>query len=141
MNYYFFIIYIRKVGKYIWRVKELRKKLGLTQSEMGEKLSLSGNLVYMMEKGERAISDRTVKDICRDLNVNEEWLRTGEGEMFQNALELSSTQVLLEALERDHGKPFPSMVKAIAEIYAEADEVDRQVLNRLVDELLEKMKK
>ena len=35
-----------------------------------------------METGKREPSDRTIKDICRIYNVNETWLRTGEGEIF-----------------------------------------------------------
>lgn len=38
--------------------------------------------ISRLEKGERNITDRTIADICREFNVNEEWLRTGEGEIF-----------------------------------------------------------
>lgn len=64
------------------RIKDLRKQLRLTQAEFGGKIALSGNFVWMLEKGERIPSDRTIADICRVFNVNETWLRTGEGEMF-----------------------------------------------------------
>lgn len=36
----------------------------------------------MIEKGDRVPSDRTIADICREFDVNEEWLRTGTGPMF-----------------------------------------------------------
>ena len=41
------------------------------------------NFVWMIEKGQRIPSDRTISDICREFGVNETWLRTGAGEMFQ----------------------------------------------------------
>lgn len=64
------------------RIKELRKILKLTQPEFAQKLNLSGNFIFLIEKGERKPSDRTIADICRIFNVNENWLRTGEGEKF-----------------------------------------------------------
>ena len=65
------------------RIKSIRLKLGLTQSEFGEKIGISQNYVWMIEKGERVPSDRTVADICRVFNVDPCWLETGDGEMFR----------------------------------------------------------
>lgn len=65
------------------RIKSIRLKLGLTQSEFGEKIGISQNYVWMIEKGDRVPSDRTVADICRVFNVDHCWLETGEGEMFR----------------------------------------------------------
>ena len=61
---------------------KLRQATGLTQQEFAEKIGLTRNFVWMLEKGERIPSDRTIADICRVFNVNETWMRTGEGEMF-----------------------------------------------------------
>lgn len=63
------------------RIKQVRQSEGLTQAEFAEKIGLSRNFVAMIEIGQREPSDRTVRDICRVFNVNESWLRTGEGEM------------------------------------------------------------
>lgn len=65
------------------RISLIRKEAGLTQEEFGARVGgLSRNYIWMIEKGDRTPSDRTISDICREFNVNEEWLRTGEGEMF-----------------------------------------------------------
>ncbi len=64
------------------RIKDLRSALQLSQEDFATSLNLSRNFVWMLEKGEREPSDRTIKDICRNYNVNEEWLRSGSGEMF-----------------------------------------------------------
>ena len=64
------------------QIKLLRKKLGLSQDEFATQLGLSRNFVWMLEKGEREPSERTINDICRIFNVNPAWLRTGEGEMY-----------------------------------------------------------
>lgn len=63
------------------RILAIRKDSGLSQSAFGEKLNLSQNFVWMVEKGQREPSDRTISDICRVYSVNEVWLRTGVGEM------------------------------------------------------------
>lgn len=64
------------------RIKLIRSNAGLTQTGFAEKLNISQNYVWMIEKGERLPSDRTIKDICRIFNVDEVWLRTGAGEPF-----------------------------------------------------------
>ncbi|MBP5597923.1 MAG: helix-turn-helix transcriptional regulator [Pseudobutyrivibrio sp.] len=66
------------------RIKNLRTELGLSQEDFAKQLNISRNFIWMIEKGEREPSDRTVLDICRIFHVNEDWLRTGMGEMFQN---------------------------------------------------------
>ena len=59
------------------RIKYLRKDvLKLSQKEFSVKLGLSENYVWMIEKGKREPSDRTVSDICRLFSVREDWLRT-----------------------------------------------------------------
>ena len=65
------------------RLKKLRKSLGLTQAEFGEKIELTNVTLSLMEKGERKITDRTIKFLEIEFNVNEHWLRTGKGEMYK----------------------------------------------------------
>lgn len=64
------------------RFKELRKELNVTQQEFADKLKISRNFVAQIEMGSKVPSDRTINDVCREFNVNEEWLRTGNGDMF-----------------------------------------------------------
>lgn len=64
------------------RFKELRKELNVTQQEFADKLKISRNFVAQIEMGSKVPSDRTIDDVCREFNVNENWLRTGEGDMF-----------------------------------------------------------
>ena len=72
------------------RIKELRTKLlkerenkKYTQKDFADRLGLSENFVWQIEKGDRIPSDRTVSDICREFGVNRVWLETGVGEPFQ----------------------------------------------------------
>ncbi len=63
------------------RILEIRKDAGKTQDVFAEKLGLTKNFISLIETGKREPSDRTIKDICREFNINEDWLRTGKGEM------------------------------------------------------------
>lgn len=60
----------------------LRKHLKLSQEKFGEMLGVSGAAVSKIESGDRGLTNTMFKMICREFNANEEWLRTGEGEMF-----------------------------------------------------------
>lgn len=65
------------------RLIKLRKELNLTQADFGLKINLTRSSIANIETGQRGLTDRTISDICRVFNVNEEWLRTGEGPMFR----------------------------------------------------------
>lgn len=65
------------------RLKDVRKACGLTQQALADKLGLKQNTIATYEIGKTSPSDRTIADICREFNVNEDWLRTGEGDMFR----------------------------------------------------------
>lgn len=65
------------------RIKELRKSLGLSQEAFAERLGLKGSAVSHLESGRRNITNQNIVAICREFGVNEEWLRTGSGDMFE----------------------------------------------------------
>lgn len=64
------------------RVRELRKSLNLTMEKFGEPLGVKKSAISNIENGSRNLTDQMIIAICREYNVNEEWLRTGSGEMF-----------------------------------------------------------
>ena len=78
------------------RIKELRKALGLTQTKFGDRIGLKQNSVALIETG-RPTSDQTIFAICREFRVNEEWLRTGAGEMF-----IPSPETVVEQLAEEY---------------------------------------
>lgn len=64
------------------RIKELRKELKLTQQAFADAIGISKSTIEAYEYRNVKVTDRSVKDICRVFHVSEDWLRTGEGEMF-----------------------------------------------------------
>ena len=64
------------------RIKKLRRTLDLTQQEFADKIGIKRNSLANYETGRNTPIDAIVVSICREFNVNEEWLRNGIGEMF-----------------------------------------------------------
>lgn len=67
------------------RIRKLRKYLDLTQKDFGNRIGVKGNTIATYESGRNEPIDSVISLICREFNVNEKWLRTGEGEMFRPA--------------------------------------------------------
>ena len=65
------------------RIKKIRKNyLHMTQKDFADRLGFSQNFIAQIECGTKIPSDRTISDICRIFDVDEVWLRTGEGDML-----------------------------------------------------------
>ena len=65
------------------RIKALRNALGLNQTDFGAAVGVKQTTVAGYENGTRTPIDAVVSAICREFNVNETWLRTGDGPMFK----------------------------------------------------------
>ena len=66
------------------RILELRKSLNLSQTEFAEQIGLKQGSLSDLETGRAKINERIIILICSKFNVNEEWLRNGNGNMFLN---------------------------------------------------------
>lgn len=116
------------------RFKILRKDTGLTQKDFAARVGLSQNFIAQIESGSKVPSDRTVSDICRIFHVNEDWLRTGEGEMYD--LPEDRTAAIVADLLEDES-PMNRLILNVLERYQLLDPVSREVIDRFIDSLLE----
>ena len=80
------------------RLKTLRKALDLTQQEFADRIGVKRNTIATYEIGRNTPLDAVIASICREFNVSETWLRTGEGEMF-----LPSPNGVLDELVQKYG--------------------------------------
>ena len=64
------------------RIRAVRKALKLNQGEFAERLGMQGAALSMIEVGDNPLTEKNIKLVCMTFNVNENWLRTGRGEMF-----------------------------------------------------------
>ena len=103
------------------RIKLLRKEKGLTQKTLASTLGITQSGVSFLEQEGSSVSDQTIKLICTVFNVREEWLRTGEGEMYSSA-ELFS----LDRFVAERGAT--ELELAIVKAYFELDPAIRQAV-------------
>jgi transcriptional regulator with XRE-family HTH domain len=108
------------------RLKLLRKELHMTTRAFGAAINMSGGAITNMEKGTRSITERTVRDICREYHVNSDWLVSGSGTMFKD---------MTSNLEID------DEVKQLAKQYSQLNEKDRELIKMLINSLAEKIRK
>ena len=105
------------------RVKEIRKALGLTLDKFGEKVGVKKQTVSRIENGVNNVTDQMVLSICREFNVNYDFLMNGEGEMFddlpQTVLDELCAQYDLDDLDR-----------TLVEMYIEMPEQVRDYLKQ-----------
>lgn len=126
------------------RLKYLRKNiLKVTQDELGDALGLSKSNISNIELGRISLTDRNVQVICMTYNVNENWLRTGEGEPFNELSEQEELAAwmgtimkpendnctkqriirILSQLEDDEWEAIEKIAKKIAEEYKKGDNI------------------
>ena len=120
------------------RIFKIRKDSKMTQDAFAEKLGLSKNFVWMLEKGERVPSERTISDICREFNVNKDWLLTGKGDIY-DAPEDEVAAVVSDLLEESN--PFYDIIISIMKSYKKLDDKSQAALNALIQELMDNMKR
>lgn len=78
------------------RLKELRKKLGLKQRDLAERLGIAVASIGNWECGDRPVPDARIYQICNEFHVRREWLEKGEGEMFEPTPEPISIEAAQE---------------------------------------------
>lgn len=117
------------------RIALVRKSLGLTQEKFAEQVGLSRNFMWMIESGTRVPSDRTISDICREFNVNETWLRTGEGEMFNQITRSEKIAAFIGDITENEGDDFK---RRFVEMLAELEPEDWKLLERMAEKLKKK---
>ncbi len=123
------------------RIRVLRKALGLTQQEFADKIGLKRNSVASYEIGKNIPMDAVVFSICREFNVNEIWLRSGEGDMFKKFPEEDETAAYVSSLLEDDGSnPVFTIIKEIMHTYNQLDNKSQCVLKDYATKLLTNLK-
>ena len=120
------------------RIRELRKELGMTQQEFADRLKIKRNTIATYETGRNDPIDSVFALICREFNVSEDWLRTGEGEMF---VPKSRDEELAEFFGNVQGIGPESFKRRFVAMLSRLDEEDWALLERMAERLLAETKK
>lgn len=119
------------------RIKKLRKALGLTQQKFADEIGVKQNTVAQYEIGRNPPTDTVISLICREFRVNEEWLRTGEGEMF---IQLSRDEELA-AFFGDMLAGEPDFKQRLLSVLARLSEDEWALLEKMAESLASEMQK
>ena len=99
------------------RIKEVRKSLGLTLEKFGEKIGVTKVAISNLENGHRNLTEQMTKSICREFNVSDEWLRTGEGKMFLPVNRKTKIEKLTNQLLSEESDSFKNrLVSVLADL-------------------------
>ena len=121
------------------RVKELRKALGLSGEKFGEKIGVTRSAISDIERGRNGLSDSNILAICREFNVNEEWLRTGSGEMFKDMTLDEEIISFIGDIQWDASNTFKKkFISAIAKLSEEEWKVLEKIITTCANEIEEK---
>lgn len=116
------------------RLKELRKHLGLTQAKLGERLGASRDVIANIENNRVELDITKAKLIVAEFNVNEDWLRTGEGEMFN---ELDKESKIMSWVGEILGDKSKSFQRAFVTMLASLDEDKWELIAEMAKTLYE----
>lgn len=122
------------------RIKKLRKSLDLTQQEFANKIGMKQNTIAQYEMGRTKPSDAIIFSICREFNVNEEWLRNGEGEIFKRLLPGDEYGAYAaELLSSDPEDPFYGYIIEMMRTYGSMDEISKATIREYFRKLRENL--
>lgn len=124
------------------RVRDIRKTLNLTMEKFGERLGVTRTAISNIENSNRKVTEQMLKSICREFNVNENWMKTGEGSMFRELPEEEETAAIVtDLLEEGKGNPFYGVILEIMNTYRELSPQSQEVLLDASAKLLENLQK
>lgn len=108
-----------------WCVKDSN----LTKTAFAEKINVSQSFISRLVSGEKVPSDRTIADICREFNISELWLRTGEGEPH---IQRDEDEEFLEVMEKIHMSD-DDLIKRIIKAYWFMEDDEKAAIRKLID--------
>lgn len=116
------------------RIREVREHFGLSMEKFGSRIGIGKASISLLESGKNNPSVQTITLICREFGVNEQWLRTGEGEMFEqtraSVLDRLSTEYDLSREQR-----------SVIEAFLDLDPQERDVILKYVHNVFDRSAK
>lgn len=97
------------------RIKIIRTSEKLNMEQFGNRLGVTRSAISRIEKGERNLTEQMILSICREFNINENWLRTGEGKMKIEDCQEERFAMNVAKFQRTDDETIIRWVNAIAE--------------------------
>lgn len=127
------------------RFRQLRERLNKTQTEWADIMGLSRSGITAIESGQRKVTEKHIKLLCiepiQGKYINEDWLRSGNGEPFKELPEEDEVATYVsDLLEDDEGNPLYSIIKEIMHTYSELTPKSQEVIRDFSAQLLKNLK-
>lgn len=119
------------------QIKLLRKTLKLTQEEFSKKIGIKRNTLANYEIGRNKPIDGIIFSICRVFNVNENWLRTGEGDMFVPVDDLDMRMEYVSELLYNDKSSFHGLINNILVAYSQLSQTEMEAVDKIIDKVLD----
>ena len=125
------------------RVRFIRKNsnINLTLEKFGERIGLRKSSLSQIENDINTLTDSNIKAICREFDVREEWLRTGEGEMFEQMTEQQKILKYTALLLSDKDSVVANAIQTLIVTYEQLDDTSKATLEKIALQYIENLKK
>ena len=119
------------------RIRKVRKNEDLSQEAFANKMAVTRNMIATYELNRVEPTDLFIDSLCTKFNIDEKWLRSGEGEMYITLDENDRFAALLGDILVTENEQIKDIITKTLEL----DEVDLKIINQLIDSLIEKNEK
>lgn len=123
------------------QLKKLRKHLDMTQQAFADKIGMKQNTIAQYEMGRTVPSDAIVFSICREFGVNENWLRTGDGEMFEELTEQQKLMKYTALLLKNKDSAIATAIQTLIVTYEQLDDTSKATLEKIAMQYIDNLKK
>lgn len=117
------------------RMKKVRKSLAMTQEEFGKRLGITYAAVSMTERGLNGVSGQNIQAMVREFHVNEEWLKTGEGEMFETVLQRDDVAAFMGDIMKDEDDFRLRFISVLAKMTPEEWQILKNKITEIAGEI------
>lgn len=101
------------------RVRTIRKANDMTLEQFGARVGMGSSSISDIENDRRTLTKQTFLSICREFNVREAWLRTGDGDMFQPKSRSNEIDAFMKEILRDDSDFRQKFISVLARMTAD----------------------
>ena len=125
------------------RVRFIRKceNINLTLEKFGERIGLRKSSLSQIENDVNALTDSNIKAICREFDVREDWLRTGNGNPFEQMTEQQKIMKYTGLLLNDKDSVVANAIQTLIVTYEQLDDVSKATLEKIALQYIDNLKK
>ena len=115
------------------RIRELRKSFGLSGEKFGERIGLKKVAISQIETGRSMPTEQTILSICREFGVSEDWLRNGNGDMFNPMTRDEEIASFIGGVQADIEDTFKKRLIAVLD---KLDEKEWDLLEKMAEDIV-----